>query len=58
VFLRYLHRERIVDRDLSLVVQAAPCYRLAHVPRSITAGGRTERDASRRSHPCLGPIRT
>jgi integrase/recombinase XerD len=37
VFLRYLHRERIVERDLSLVVQAAPCYRLAHLPRSITA---------------------
>lgn len=37
VFLRYLHREHIVARDLSLVVQAAPCYRLAQVPRSITA---------------------
>lgn len=37
VFLRYLHREQLVKRDLSLVVQAAPCYRLAHVPRSITA---------------------
>lgn len=38
VFLRYLHRERLVARDLSLFVEAAPCYRLAHVPRSITAG--------------------
>ncbi|MGH9370623.1 MAG: site-specific integrase [Vicinamibacterales bacterium] len=37
VFLRYLHRERLVTRDLSLFVEAAPCYRLAHVPRSITA---------------------
>lgn len=37
VFLRYLHRERLVARDLSLVVQAAPCYRLAEVPRSVTA---------------------
>jgi site-specific recombinase XerD len=37
VFLRYLHRERLVTRDLSLFAEAAPCYRLAHVPRSITA---------------------
>jgi integrase/recombinase XerD len=37
VFLRYVHREQLVARDLSLVAQAAPCYRLAHVPRSITA---------------------
>jgi integrase/recombinase XerD len=37
VFLRYLHRERLVARSLSLVVEAAPCYRLAHLPRSITA---------------------
>jgi integrase/recombinase XerD len=37
VFLRYVHRERLVGRDLSLFVEAAPCYRLAHVPRSITA---------------------
>lgn len=37
VFLRYLHRERIVGRDLSLFAQAPPCYRLAQVPRSITA---------------------
>ena len=36
VFLRYLHRERLVARDLSLTVDAAPCYRLAHLPRSIT----------------------
>jgi integrase/recombinase XerD len=37
VFLRYLHRERLIARDLSLIVEAAPCYRLAHLPRSITA---------------------
>lgn len=37
VFLRYVHRERLVARDLSLFAQAAPCYRLAQVPRSITA---------------------
>jgi site-specific recombinase XerD len=36
VFLRYLHRERLITRDLSLIVEAAPCYRLAHLPRSIT----------------------
>jgi site-specific recombinase XerD len=37
VFLRYLYRERLIPRDLSLIVEAAPCYRLAHLPRSITA---------------------
>jgi integrase/recombinase XerD len=37
VFLRYLYRERLITRDLSLIVEAAPCYRLAHLPRSITA---------------------
>ena len=37
VFLRYLHRERLIARDLSRIVEAAPCYRLAHLPRSITA---------------------
>lgn len=37
VFLRYLHRERLVARDLSAFVEAAPAYRLAHLPRSITA---------------------
>jgi integrase/recombinase XerD len=37
VFLRYVHRERLVGRDLSLFAQAAPRYRLAQVPRSITA---------------------
>jgi site-specific recombinase XerD len=37
VFLRYLHRERLITRDLSLIVEAAPCYRLADLPRSITA---------------------
>ena len=36
VFLRYLHRERLTARDLSLIVEAPPCYRLAHLPRSIT----------------------
>ncbi|MCZ2079741.1 MAG: site-specific integrase [Bryobacterales bacterium] len=36
VFLRYLYRERLITRDLSLIVEAAPCYRLVHLPRSIT----------------------
>lgn len=36
VFLRYLHRERIVARDLSLTVDAPRIYRLANIPRSIT----------------------
>lgn len=36
VFLRYLHRQRLIARNLSLIVEAAPCYRLAHLPRSIT----------------------
>jgi site-specific recombinase XerD len=37
VFLRYVHRERLVARDLSPMVEAAPCYRLANLPRSISA---------------------
>jgi integrase/recombinase XerD len=37
VFLRYLHRERLIARDLSLLVEVAPAYRLAHLPRSIAA---------------------
>jgi len=37
VFLRYLHRERLVARDLSVFVEAAPRYRLAHLPRSVAA---------------------
>lgn len=36
VFLRYLHREGVLARDLSPTVEAAPVYRLAHIPRSIT----------------------
>jgi integrase/recombinase XerD len=37
VFLRYLHREGAVARDLSTIVEAAPVYRLAKIPRAITA---------------------
>lgn len=36
-FLGYLYRERLIARDLSRIVEVAPCYRLAHLPRSITA---------------------
>ena len=35
VFLRYLHREGLVARDLSHVVETPRVYRLATVPRSI-----------------------
>ena len=38
VFLSYLHRERLITRDLSLSVQAPKCYRLAGIPRSISWG--------------------
>src|SRR5262249_14844652 len=36
VFLRYLHREGVLDRDLSPTIEAPPVYRLAHIPPSIT----------------------
>jgi len=36
VLLRYCHREGIVDRDLSDVVQPPQAYRLADLPRAIT----------------------
>jgi site-specific recombinase XerD len=36
VFLRYLHREGVLDRDLSPTIEAPSVYRLAHIPRSIT----------------------
>ncbi len=35
VFLTYLHRERLLARDLSPSVQAPKTYRLAGIPRSI-----------------------
>jgi site-specific recombinase XerD len=38
VFLSYLHRERLIARDLSPSVQAPKCYRLAGIPRSISWG--------------------
>ncbi len=36
VFLRYLHRQGVLARDLSKTVDAPPAYRLATIPRSIT----------------------
>jgi integrase/recombinase XerD len=36
VFLRYCHRERIIDRDLSVAVQPPKAHRLADLPRAIT----------------------
>ena len=36
VFLRYLHRQGVLARDLSGTVEAPPVYRLATIPRSIT----------------------
>jgi site-specific recombinase XerD len=36
MFLRYLHREGVIARDLSSTVESAPVYRLARIPRAIT----------------------
>lgn len=36
VFLRYLHRERLVAKDLSAGVESPRAYRLAGLPRSIS----------------------
>ena len=36
VFLRYLHREHIVGRDLGPTLDAPRMYRLSGIPRSIT----------------------
>ena len=36
VFLRYLHRQRLVARDLSTVVKSPLAYRLAGLPRAIS----------------------
>jgi site-specific recombinase XerD len=36
VFLRYLHRERVVSKDLTAAVESPQTYRLATLPRSIT----------------------
>jgi integrase/recombinase XerD len=36
VFLRYVHREGLIARDLSSSIQAPKRYRLAEIPRSIS----------------------
>lgn len=36
VFLRYCHRERVINKDLSSAVEVPQTYRLADIPRSIT----------------------
>jgi len=36
VFLRYLHRERVLARDVSGVIEYPQAYRLSGIPRSIT----------------------
>ncbi len=36
VFLRYLHRERLVPKDLSAGVESPRAYRLSSLPRSIS----------------------
>lgn len=36
VFVRYLHREGILTKDLSSAVEAPQTYRLSQIPRSIT----------------------
>lgn len=36
VFVRYLHREQILAKDLSNAIEAPQTYRLSQVPRSIT----------------------
>jgi site-specific recombinase XerD len=37
-FLRYLHRERILDEDLSVTFEIPRLFRLSNTPRSITWG--------------------
>lgn len=36
VFLRYLYREQLIDRDLSTAIESPRRYQLAEVPRSIS----------------------
>lgn len=38
VFLRYLHREHVLQRDISNLVEIPQRYRLADIPRSISWG--------------------
>jgi integrase/recombinase XerD len=36
VFVRYLHREQVLARDLSMAIESPQSYRLSTIPRSIT----------------------
>lgn len=38
IFLRYLHRERLISRDLSASIDCPRLYRLSSIPRSISWG--------------------
>jgi site-specific recombinase XerD len=51
VFLRYLHREQLVRRDLSATVESPQVYRLSEIPRSISWNdvGRVLEGVDRRS---------
>jgi len=51
VFLRYLHRERLVEHDLWQYVESPQEYRLSHIPRSISWEdvGRTLQAVDRRT---------
>ena len=51
VFLRYLHREGLVARDLSHTVDSPRVYRLATVPRSIEWGRGSAHAGGRGSAP-------
>ena len=51
VLLRYLHRERLIGRDLSPCVESPQAYRLSNIPRSISWEdvGRTLQSVDRRT---------
>ena len=54
VFLRYLHRERVISRDLSTAIDSPQHYRLSDIPRSISweEVGQVLEEVDRRT--CLG----
>lgn len=54
VFVRYLHREGLLARDLSAAVDTAPVYRLATIPRAITANEVQQMLAAIDRHTLLG----
>lgn len=54
IFVRYLHREGLVARDFSAAVDTAPVYRLATIPRAITANEVQQMLAAIDRHTVLG----